>query len=28
VAQRAGFASEQTWIDAARLFSLHAMIAI
>jgi dimethylhistidine N-methyltransferase len=27
VAQRAGFAPEQTWIDAAKLFSVHGMIA-
>jgi dimethylhistidine N-methyltransferase len=27
LAQRAGFAPEQTWIDAAKLFSVHGMIA-
>ncbi|MBI5910713.1 MAG: L-histidine N(alpha)-methyltransferase [Betaproteobacteria bacterium] len=28
VAQRAGFAPEQTWIDAAKRFSVHGMIAV
>ena len=28
VAQRAGFAPDQTWIDAAKLFSVHGMIAV
>ncbi len=28
LAQRAGFAPAQTWIDAARLFSVHGMIAV
>lgn len=28
VAHRAGFAPEQTWIDAAKLFSVHGMIAV
>jgi uncharacterized SAM-dependent methyltransferase len=28
VAQRAGFAPDQTWTDAANLFSVHGMIAV
>jgi L-histidine N-alpha-methyltransferase len=28
MAQRAGFAPDQTWTDAANLFSMHGMIAV